>query len=99
LIISKSIADIRLLRQIGYRPADIAKILRGSLLRLLGGVFFAVILALLAIRFGVVNWLEQHSFDVSQNYDLVVYLIGFSLFIVIIFINIWNIKKQVLASE
>jgi hypothetical protein len=99
LIISKSVADIRLLRQIGYRPADIAEILRGSLLRLLGGVFFAVILALVAIRFGVINWLGQQSFDVPKNYDLVVYLIGFSLFIFIVFINIWNIKKQVLASE
>jgi hypothetical protein len=99
LIISKSVADIRLLRQIGYRPADIAKILRGSLLRLLGGVFFAVIFALAAIRFGVVNWLAQQSFEMSKNYDLVVYLIGFSLFIFIVFINIWNIKKQVLTSE
>jgi hypothetical protein len=99
LIISKSVADIRLLRQIGYRPSDIAKILRGSLLRLLGGVFLAVILALIAIRFGVINWLAQQSFDVSKNYHLVVYLIGLSLFVLIVFINIWNIKKQVLASE
>jgi hypothetical protein len=99
LIISKSVADIRLLRQIGYRPSDIAKILRGSLLRLLGGIFFAVILALVAIRFGIINWLTQQSFDVSKNYHFVVYVVGFSLFVLIVFINIWNIKKQVLASE
>ncbi len=99
LIISKSVADIRLLRQIGYRPADIAKILRGSLFRLLGGVFCAVIIALFFIRMSVVNWLEKQSFDVAKNYDFVVYLVALSLFVLIVFINIWNIKKQVLTSE
>ncbi len=99
LIISKSVADIRLLRQIGYRPTDIAKILRGSLLRLLGSVFFAVIVALVFIRIGVVNWLEKQSFEAAKNYDFVVYLTALSLFILIVFINIWNIKKQVLTSE
>jgi hypothetical protein len=99
LIISKSVADIRLLRQIGYRPADIAKILRGSLLRLLSGVFIAVIIALAAARIGVVSWLEQQGFEASNTYDIVVWMIGLSLFGFIIFVNIWNIKKQVLASE
>jgi hypothetical protein len=99
LIISKSVADIRLLRQIGYRPADIAKILRGSLLRLLGGVFVAVIVALTAARIGVVSWLEQQGFEASKNYGIIVWLIGLGLFGLIVFVNIWNIKKQVLASE
>lgn len=98
LIISKSVDDIRLLRQIGYRPTDIAKILRGSLLRLLVGVFVAVIVALTAARIGVVGWIENQSFDVPKNYDLVVWLIGLGLFVLIIFINVLNIKKQVLAS-
>jgi hypothetical protein len=99
LIISKSVADIRLLRQIGYRPADIAKILRGSLLRLLSGVFIAVIIALAAARVGVVSWLEQQGFEASKNYDIIVWMIGLSLFGLIVFINAWNIKKQVFASE
>jgi hypothetical protein len=99
LIISKSVADIRLLRQIGYRPADIAKILRGSLLRLLGGVFVAVMIALAAARIGVVSWLEQQGFEASKNYVIAVWLIGLGLFGFIVFVNIWNIKKQVLASE
>ena len=99
LIISKSIADIRLLRQIGYRPSDIAKILRGSLLRLLGGVFVAVILVLILARLGVVNWLEKQSFEVVNNYNIVVWLTGLILFVFITFINVWNIKKQVLVSE
>lgn len=98
LIISKSVDDIRLLRQIGYRPTDIAKILRGSLLRLLVGVFVAVIVALTAARIGVVGWIEKQSFDVPKNYDLVVWFIGLGLFVLIIFINVLNIKKQVLAS-
>ena len=99
LIISKSVADIRLLRQIGYRPSDIAKILRGSLLRLLGGVFVAVVLVLVVARFVVVNWLEKQSFEVANNYNIMVWLMGLSLFVSIIFINVWNIRKQVLASE
>ena len=99
LIISKSIADIRLLRQIGYRPADIAKILRGSLLRLLSGVFVAVVLVLVLVRIGVVQWLEKQSFEADKNYNIVVLLLGLGLFFMIMIVNIWNIKKQVLASE
>ncbi|MDZ7879578.1 MAG: hypothetical protein U5L45_18010 [Saprospiraceae bacterium] len=95
LIISKSIADIRLLRQIGYHPSSIAKILRGSLLKLLGGVFVAVIIALVAARIGVVTWLEQQGFDCSKNYDFVVWVLGMGLFGFIVFVNVWNIKKQV----
>ena len=95
LIISKSAADITLLRQIGYRPTDIAKILRGSLLKLLGGIFVAVILALTLTRIGVVRWLEKQDFSVTKGYDLPVVFIGLSLMAAIVFINILNIKKQV----
>jgi hypothetical protein len=98
LIISKSASDITLLRQIGYRPTDIAKILRGSLLRLLGGVFAAVILVLTFSRIGVISWLEKQDFSVTRGYDLPVMLIGFGLIAAILLINILNIKKQVLLK-
>jgi uncharacterized membrane protein len=68
-------------------------------LRLLGGVFGAVVLVLILARLGVVNWLEKQSFEVTPNYSIVVWLMGLGLFVFIVFINVWNIKKQVLASE
>ena len=95
LIISKSAADITLLRQIGYRPTDIAKILRGSLLKLLGGIFVAVVLALTLTRIGVVSWIEKQDFAVTKGYDLPVVFIGLWLMAAIVFINILNIRKQV----
>ncbi|MBL7815833.1 MAG: hypothetical protein JNL70_12535 [Saprospiraceae bacterium] len=98
LIISKSAADIRLLRQIGYRPTDIARVLRGSLFKLLGSIFIIVIAALFAARIGVVGWLEQQDFAVSKTYDAPVLLIGLVLMSVILVVNILNIKRQVLAN-
>ena len=95
LVISKSAADIRLLRQIGYRPADIADILRGSLFRLLGGVFVAVALALVVARVGVLHWLESQSFSLPKNYDVWVWLVGTALVVGIVAANVWNIRKQV----
>lgn len=95
LIISKSASDITLLRQIGYRPSDIARILRGSLLRLLGGIFAVVVVTLTLSRIGVVSWLEKQDFVVTKGYDLPVIFIGCALMGAIVVINILNIKKQV----
>jgi hypothetical protein len=95
LIISKSASDITLLRQIGYRPSDIARILRGSLLRLLGGIFAVVAVALTLSRIGVISWLEKQDFAVTKGYDLPVVFIGLVLMAAIVVINILNIKKQV----
>ena len=96
LIISKSAADITLLRQIGYRPSDIAHILRGSLLRLLSGIFVTVIGVLIITRIGIIDWLEKQDFSVTKGYDAPVILIGMALMATIVVINILNIKRQVI---
>ena len=96
LIISKSAADITLLRQIGYRPDDIIRILRGSLLRLLSGIFVTVIGVLIITRIGVVDWLGKQDFTVTNGYDAPVILIGMALMFSIIIINVLNIKRQVI---
>ncbi len=96
LIISKSAADITLLRQIGYRPSDIARILRGSLLRLLSSIFITVIVVLILTRIGIVDWLGKQDFTVTKGYDAPVILIGMALMTTIVVINILNIKKQVM---
>jgi hypothetical protein len=99
LIISKSAADITLLRQIGYRPSNIATILRGSLLRLLSGIFAAVIVVLAVTRIGIIDWLGKQDFTVTKGYDAPVLLIGVALMTAIAFTNVLNIKKQVLNNE
>ena len=98
LIISKSADDIALLRQIGYRPSDIARILRGSLFRLLISIFAAVILALSLSRVSIVAWLAQQDFPVTKGFDNPVSFICFASMAIIVFINVWNIKKQVLLK-
>lgn len=95
LIISKSASDITLLRQIGYHPRDIARILRGSLLRLLGVIFAIVVLVLFLTRLSVVAWLEKQDFNVTKGYDLPVMLVGLALMTTILVINVLNIKKHV----
>jgi hypothetical protein len=96
LIIAQSAEDIRLLKQIGYRPSEIAKILRGGLLRILAVVFAAVIAVLIPARLFLVNWLEQQSFDLSPMYDVTVILIGVGLMLGIVLLNNRNIQKEVL---
>ncbi len=96
LIISKSAADITLLRQIGYRPSDIAHILRGSLLRLLSGIFITVIGVLTLTRIAVVDWLAKQDFTVTKGYDTPVIFIGVALMLAIVVINVLNIRRQVI---
>jgi hypothetical protein len=98
LIISKSAADIKLLLQIGYHPFQIIKILRGSLLRLLGGVFIAVILALIVVRFGLASWFSAQGFDLAMPYHFMVILAALLLMGFITAINFFNIKKSVLEQ-
>lgn len=98
LIISKSAADIKLLLQIGYHPFHITKILRGSLLRLLGGVFIGVILTLVGVRYGLISWLSQQGFELNMLYHIVVILAALFLMGFITVINFFNIKRSVLEQ-
>ncbi len=98
LIISKSAPDIRLLLQIGYRPSQITEILRGSLMRLLGIVFISVILALIAVRWGILQRITAQGFEIMTSYHLLVIGLGLVLMGLILMINFINIKKSVIEQ-
>ena len=98
LIISKSSPDIRLLLQIGYRPSQITEILRGSLMRLLGIVFISVILALIAVRWGILQRITAQGFEITTSYHLLVIGLGLVLMGLILMINFINIKKSVIEQ-
>ena len=98
LIISKSAPDIRLLLQIGYRPSQITSVLRGSLMKLLGSVFFIIIIALIFTRFILLNWMETQGFELNMPYHSLVILAGIALMLLITTINFFNIKKSVLQE-
>jgi hypothetical protein len=98
LIISKSAADIKLLLQIGYNPIQIIMILRGSLFRLLGFVFIAVIVALILIRMGLLAWLSQQGFELGVPYHWVVIVAALALMAFIGLVNFLNIKKSVVGQ-
>ena len=98
LIISKSALDIRLLLQIGYRPSQITSVLRGSLMKLLGSVFFIIIIALIFTRYILLNWMESQGFELNLPYHSLVILTGIALMLLITAINFFNIKKSVLQE-
>ena len=98
LIISKSAPDIRLLLQIGYRPSQITSVLRGSLMKLLGSVFFIIIIALILTRYILLNWMEIQGFELNVLYHGLVILTGLALMLLITTINFFNIKKSVLQE-
>ena len=98
LIISKSAPDIRLLLQIGYRPSQITSVLRGSLMKLLGSVFFIIIIALIFTRYILLNWMESQGFELNIPYHVIVILTGIALMLLITTINFFNIKKSVLQE-
>ena len=98
LIISKSAPDIRLLLQIGYRPSQITSVLRGSLMKLLGSVFFIIIIALILTRYILLNWMEIQGFELNVLYHGLVILTGLGLMLLITTINFFNIKKSVLQE-
>ena len=98
LIISKSAPDIRLLLQIGYRPSQITSVLRGSLMKLLGSVFFIIIIALIFTRYILLNWMETQGFELNVPYHSLVIFTGIALMLLITTINFFNIKKSVLQE-
>lgn len=98
LIISKSASDIRLLLQIGYHPTQIIQILRGTLFKLLGAVYVGVILALVGVRLGLLNWFTEQGFALSSSYHLLVIGLGILVMGLIVLINFNNIKKSVLQQ-
>ena len=98
LIISKSAPDIRLLLQIGYRPSQITSVLRGSLMKLLGSVFFIIIIALIFTRYLLLNWMESQGFELNVPYHSLVIFTGIALMLLITTINFFNIKKSVLQE-
>ena len=98
LIISKSALDIRLLLQIGYRPSQITSVLRGSLMKLLGSVFFIIIIALIFTRYLLLNWMETQGFELNVPYHSLVIFTGIALMLLITTINFFNIKKSVLQE-
>ena len=98
LIISKSAPDIRLLLQIGYRPSQITSVLRGSLMKLLGSVFFIIIIALIFTRYILLNWMESQGFELNIPYHVIIILTGIALMLLITTINFFNIKKSVLQE-
>ena len=98
LIISKSAPDIRLLLQIGYRPSQITSVLRGSLMKLLGSVFFIIIFALIFTRYILLNWMETQGFELNVPYHSLVIFTGIALMLLITTINFFNIKKSVLQE-
>jgi hypothetical protein len=98
LIVSRSAADIRLLLQLGYRPAQIEDILRGAVGRLLIGVLVAVILLLAIIRFALIKHFDSQGFSLDKNYHILIFIIGIFAIAMIAILNFWNIKKSVLAQ-
>jgi hypothetical protein len=95
VIVSKSAQDIQLFLQIGYKPSDLFKILRGSLLRLLGTIFGLSVGILAVLRYWTVAWFAQQDFDLSPSYHPIVWLTGLSLMALIVFINLRNVGVQI----
>jgi uncharacterized membrane protein YidH (DUF202 family) len=95
LIISKSSQDIKLLLQIGYKAGQINEILRGTLFRILLGVFAAVVVCLGVARWAILSWVNQNGFELHTFYHWVVCLIGLVVFGLILFINARSIKKNI----
>lgn len=97
LVISRSADDMRLLMQIGYPPSQLIGILRGVVYRLLGGIFLAVVAALLVSRWFLVAWFAKNDFELPQMYHLFVIALAFVLMSVILLINLRQINRLVLA--
>ena len=98
LIISKSAPDIKLLLQIGYRASQITEILRGSIFRLLGSVFLAIVVAMAVVRWWILTAFEKQGFKLETNYHALVWVVGIVLMALILVINGANIRRNVAAE-
>ena len=99
LIVSKSANDIRLLLQIGYKASQINEILRGTLMKVLASVFVLVIISLTIARISILHWTSENGFELSPLYHFWVWVVGFILFGVILFINAQSIKKSIVKQN
>lgn len=98
LIVSRSASDIRLLLQLGYRPAQIEGILRGSILKLLLGVSGAVAIILFSIRILIIKHFNNVGFSLENSYHIIIFGIGIAAILLILFLNFWNIRRAIIAQ-
>ncbi len=93
LMIAESSQDIRLLLQLGYRNETISQVLIRQLFYLFGGVLLSVLVAMLALRYGFVQWITNQGFELSLNFGVWTYIIA-TLFIGLFFSLNWRIITQ-----
>ena len=67
-------------------------------MRLLGIVFISVILALIAVRWGILQRITAQGFEITTSYHLLVIGLGLVLMGLILMINFINIKKSVIEQ-
>lgn len=96
LIISKSSEDIRLLLQLGYKPAQISAILTRQLSILFAVVIALTILLLLALRSLIVGGFGAQGFALAGGLHWSVYLTGLLFSVLFLALNYRNIKRNVL---
>jgi hypothetical protein len=98
LIIEKSSANIRLLLQTGYAPQQIIGVLQKSMFQWLFLTFSMSFLLFSSLRFAWVTQLQKQGFELTMLPNWIIFLMSITLCLVLILINISNIKKAVLKQ-
>ena len=92
-MIAESSQDIRLLLQLGYRNESVSQVLIRQLFYLFGGVLASVLVVMVALRYGFINWIAEQGFELSFNFGVWTYVVA-ALFIGLFFSVNWTTIRQ-----
>ncbi|RMG83389.1 MAG: FtsX-like permease family protein [Bacteroidetes bacterium] len=95
LVISRSAPEIRLLLQVGYKAAQISRVLVRNVAILFAGVLGAVLVAVFGARFFWVQWLSGQGFELPLALNGWVFLLLVLFSGVFLYVNFKNIDKNV----
>ncbi len=95
LLIAQSKPEIRLLLETGHFPKQISGLLTKRFSTQFGAIVFVVFAALFALRFWQVSYFEKQGFELKTGLDSLVLLAGISFSVLLLLLNIANIRRAV----
>ena len=97
LVIARSSNDIRLLLQLGHRYQSVSKVLTQQFVLLFSGIVLTAAILLGIIRYFLVDWFVGQGFELTTGFTGWVLLVGAALVGVFMLVNLWNIRRHVVA--
>ena len=91
--------DIKRLMEIGYQHNTISNILIKRMLLILSISLSLAIIGVIVLRYSSVEWLTNQGFNIQFGFNGLVYLISFTIILLMFMLNIFSIRRYVINQN